>query len=115
MVEIIAVIRRKRRTATTAELERIRCAGYSQWSVLGRGRERGLRDAGGGAGVPFLPKTLFHLVVEDADAAETIEALIRANQTGEFGDGRIFVLEAEQAYRISTGEHGPWRQVTSDR
>lgn len=105
MTELIAVVRRNRAQATKAELARIGCSGYSTFAVLGRGRQRGLRVAEQGEGLAFLPKVLFDLFVEDDRAAETIEAIIRANQTGEFGDGRIFVLETEQAYRISTGEY----------
>lgn len=56
----------------------------------------------------FLPKVLFTIVVEEAQAQETIEALIRANQTGQYGDGKIFVIEITDAYRLSTGE----RQAT---
>ena len=103
MREIIAIVRRNRAAATKAELARIGCAGYSQIPVLGRGRQRGLRDQDSEAGLRFLPKVMFDLIVEDARAAETIEAIIRANQTGEFGDGRIFVADVEQGYRISTG------------
>lgn len=104
MVEIIAIIRRKRAAATKEELSRIGCKGYTAFPVLGRGRQRGLRGEPGGEGLAFLPKVLFNLVVEDAQAQETIEALIRTNQTGEFGDGKIFVIEVAEAYRISTGE-----------
>ena len=104
MVELIAVIRRNRASSTKEELARIGCEGYSQFPVLGRGRERGLRGAPGSAGLSFLPKRLFNLIVDDDQEAETVEAIIRANQTGEFGDGKIFVLEVTQGYRISTGE-----------
>lgn len=104
MTELIAIVRRNRATATKEELTRVGCAGYSQCPVLGRGKQRGLRDQPGVAGLRFLPKVLFDLVVDDERAAETVEAIIRANQTGDFGDGKIFVLEADEAYRISTGE-----------
>ena len=103
MVEIIAIIRRNRSAATKGELARMGCDGYSQFPVLGRGRQRGLRDEDGGGGLPFLPKILFDLIVEDERSMETIEAIIRANQTGQFGDGRIFVMELTDTYRISTG------------
>ena len=104
MVEIIAIVRRSNAAATKAELAEIGCAGYSHLMVLGRGRERGLRHANGSAAVPFLPKVLFQLIVEDERADETIEAIIRANQTGEYGDGKIFVFKVEESYRISTDE-----------
>ena len=104
MVEILAIVHRKRASSTSAELSRIGCAGYSRFAVLGRGREGGLRGEQAGTGVAFLPKTLFDLVVDDEHEAETIEAIIRANQTGQFGDGKIFVVEMADAYRISTGQ-----------
>ncbi len=107
MCEIIAIVRRNRAAATKAELARIGCAGYFQFAVLGRGRQRGLRDQDSEAGLRFLPKVWFDLVVDDARAAETIEAIIRANQTGQFGDGRIFVIETTQTYRVSTGGREP--------
>ena len=107
MVEIIAIIRRKPAAATKEELSRIGCTGYTAFPVLGRGRQRGLRGEPGGEGLAFLPKVLFDLVVEDAQAQETIEALIRANQTGQYGDGKLFVIEMAEAYRISTGEREP--------
>lgn len=104
MVELIAVVRRDRAIATKAELARVGCSGYSRFPVLGRGRQRGLQGDGSLPGLPFLPKALFAVVVEDDRVDETIEAIIRANQTGEFGDGRIFLVETSEAYRISTGE-----------
>lgn len=103
MVEIIAIIRRKGAAATKDELLRIGCAGYTAFPVLGRGRQRGLRGEPGSEGFAFLPKVLFNLIVVEAQAQETIETLIRANQTGHYGDGKIFVIEMTDAYRISTG------------
>lgn len=104
MVELIAIVRRKKASATKEELARIDCLGYSLFPVLGRGRQRGLRGAQGNEGPAFLPKALFDLIVEESQAQETIEAIIRANQTGELGDGKIFVIEIAETYRISTGE-----------
>ena len=112
MVEIIAIIRRKKASATKEELERIKWSGYSVFPVLGRGRQRGLRGAQGTEGLAFLPKVLFDLIVGERQAQETIEAIIRANQTGEFGDGKLFVIEVAEAYRISTGEREPTVEAT---
>lgn len=111
MRELIAIIRRKKASATKEELARIGCLGYSVLPVLGRGKQRGLRAAQGVEGFPFLPKMLFDLIVEESQAQETIEAIIRANQTGDFGDGKIFVIEVAEAYRISTGEREPTPQT----
>lgn len=112
MVEIIAAIRRQHAGATKEELARIGCRGYSVFPVLGRGRQRGLKSEPGGAGLTFLPKVLFDLVVEEEQAQETIEAIIRANQTGQYGDGKLFVIEVAEAYRISTGEREPAAKTT---
>ena len=104
MVELIAIVRRHCAMATKMELARGGCAGHSWYPVLGRGRQRGLQGDGPRSGLPFLPKALFDLFVEEAQIDETVEAIVRANQTGEFGDGKIFLLEPQEAYRISTGE-----------
>jgi len=112
MLELIAIVRRKKAWATKDELTRTGCLGYSVFPVLGRGRQRGLRGAQGTKGPAFLPKALFDLIVEESQAQETVEAIIRANQTGEFGDGKIFVIEMAEAYRISTGEREPTAEAT---
>ena len=112
MRELIAIIRRKKASATKAELARIGCLGHSVVPVLGRGRQRGLRGAQGHEGPAFLPKALLDLIVSDEHAQETIEAIVRTNQTGEFGDGKIFVMEVVDTYRISTGEHESTAQAT---
>lgn len=103
MTELVAVVRRSRAPATKRELERAGCAGYTAFPVLGRGKQRGLRDGGSATGLGFLAKVLFMIAVEDARVDETIEALVRANQTGDYGDGKIFVLPARESWRISDG------------
>ena len=112
MVEIIAVVRRNKALATQQELARIGCQGYSRFTVLGRGRQRGLRTQKSPEALAFLPKVLFDLIVDDGQAQEAIETIIRANQTGEFGDGKVFVIEMAEAYRISTGQHEPAVETT---
>lgn len=53
----------------------------------------------------LIPKRFFTLIVEDDKVAEAVEILIKVNQTGNPGDGRIFVLPINDAYTIRTGEH----------
>ena len=107
MVEILAIVRRNKALTTQRELARIGCQGYSRFAVLGRGKQRGLRTPNSPEALAFLPKVLFDLVVDEGRAQEVLEAIIRANQTGEFGDGKAFVIEVAEAYRISTGEREP--------
>ena len=101
MVEITAIINRSRVRATQQELARIGCAGYTRFAVLGRGKQRGLRSETGKPSLSFLPKALFRAVVEDENESETVEAFIRSNQSGQYGDGRIFVVQLDRALRVS--------------
>ncbi len=94
MVELMAIVRRKQASATKAALNRIGCGGYSVLPVLGRGASCS----------EFVSQVLFSLVIEEACIAETVEAILQASQTGACGDGRVFLIEVSETYRISTGE-----------
>jgi nitrogen regulatory protein PII len=56
--------------------------------------------------VNFVPKVKLELVVANAVADQMVEVISRAAQTGKIGDGKIFVLDVEQAVRVRTGETG---------
>lgn len=56
--------------------------------------------------VNFVPKIKLELVVADAVADQMVEVISRTAQTGKIGDGKIFVLDVEQAVRVRTGETG---------
>ena len=56
--------------------------------------------------VDFLPKVLVEIVVDDADAEKTTEAIVKAAKTGKIGDGKVFVSSVESAIRIRTDETG---------
>lgn len=108
--EILAVVRPEKQIATRQALEAAGIYGYTAASVLGRGRQRGLkfRSDGKEAAIRFLPKHFFSIVVEEERAASAVAAIIKANRTGKgaFGDGKIFVVDIEDAVRISTDEQG---------
>ena len=74
----------------------------------GYGRQRGHTEVYRGAEyqVDFVPKVKMEVVVEDAMAAEVIQAIQAAAQTGEVGDGKIFVSTIDEVIRIRTGETG---------
>ncbi len=108
--EVVAIVRPGKRAATRQALEAIGVVAYTSYTVLGRSRQRGLRFTSGGpqAAIQFLPKQLFSTVVEAEKVHAAVEAIIRANRTGrgQYGDGRIFIMEIEDAVRLSTGERG---------
>lgn len=54
----------------------------------------------------FVPKVKLELVVADALADQMVETITRTAHTGKIGDGKIFVLDVEQAVRVRTGETG---------
>lgn len=56
--------------------------------------------------VNFVPKVKLELVVADAVADQMVEVISRTAHTGKIGDGKIFVLDVEQAVRVRTGETG---------
>ena len=56
--------------------------------------------------VNFVPKVKLELVVADNQADQMVEVISKTAQTGKIGDGKIFVLDVEQAVRVRTGETG---------
>ena len=54
----------------------------------------------------LLPKMHVEIIVRDEDLEEGIDAIVKACQTGEIGDGKIFVTDIVEAVRIRTGERG---------
>ena len=53
-----------------------------------------------------IERILLSIVVREKNVEKTIQAILKAAQTGEIGDGRIFVIPVEDAIRIRTGERG---------
>lgn len=136
MKEIVALIRRDKLPVTKAALEEVGFPSMSIQSVEGRGRQRGdvactLQDMDLDGQtcnalhvklkptpsvyalehtLPkvalFVPKRMLTLIVPDSAVERVVDAIIAANQTGQPGDGKIFVLDVEEGRRIRTGELG---------
>ena len=56
--------------------------------------------------VDFLPKIRLDLVVADKMVEKVVETILKTAHTGKIGDGKIFVMDVEEAIRIRTGEKG---------
>ena len=82
--------------------------GMTVTEVKGFGRQRGHTELYRGAEyvVDFLPKVKVEVAVADDLVDRVIEAIIGAAKTGKVGDGKIFVTELMQVFRIRTGETG---------
>jgi nitrogen regulatory protein P-II 1 len=76
--------------------------------IKGFGTQSGHTEIYRGAeyAVNFVPKAKIEVAVPDAMADEVVEAIARAARTDKIGDGKIFVLDLQQALRVRTGETG---------
>ncbi|MNE37731.1 Nitrogen regulatory protein P-II [compost metagenome] len=82
--------------------------GITVTEVKGFGRQKGHTELYRGAEyvVDFLPKVKIEVAIADDQLDAVIDAITKAANTGKIGDGKIFVVNLEQAIRIRTGETG---------
>ncbi|WP_019177271.1 P-II family nitrogen regulator [Methanomassiliicoccus luminyensis] len=108
MKKIEAIIRPEMQNAVKSGLEAVGVVGLTIHEVQGRGAQKGLEfvNRAGKFRVDLLPKTLISIVVPDEEVDKVIDAIVQNARTGEPGDGKIFVMPAERAIRIRTGEEG---------
>ena len=103
---ITAIIKPFKLDDVREALSDIGVAGVTVTEVKGFGRQKGHTELYRGAEyvVDFLPKVKVEVAVDDGLADQVIEAVSKAAHTGKIGDGKIFVLDAQQAIRVRTGE-----------
>jgi len=77
--------------------------------LQGYGRQHGHAEFYRGAEyrIDFLPKAKIELAVDDSIAEQVMEAVCNVARTGKTGDGKVWILDLEQALRVRTGETGP--------
>ena len=108
MKMVTAVIKPFKLDDVREALSRIGVQGITVSEVKGFGRQKGHTELYRGAEyvVDFLPKTKVDVAVSDEMVEQTIEAISVSAQTGNIGDGKIFVTSLDQSVRIRTGETG---------
>ena len=76
--------------------------------VKGSGRQKGITEQYRGSSVTnyLRPKVKIECVVATGDVQTIVDSILRHARTGSIGDGKVFVIPVEQAYRIRTGESG---------
>lgn len=104
MKEVIALLRPGKVKQTKQKLAEKGFVAFTQNHVSGRGKQMGLRYPNGQIGIPFLPRRMLTIFVNDGDVQQLITTLIEVNRSGEIGDGKIFVCSAENVVRIRTDE-----------
>jgi nitrogen regulatory protein P-II 1 len=104
--KIEAIIKPFKLDEVKEALHEVGVSGITVTEAKGFGRQKGHTELYRGAEyvVDFLPKVKLEVVVPDALAERTVEAIAAAAQTGRIGDGKIFVIPVESALRIRTGE-----------
>ena len=89
-------------------LSNIGVQGITVTEVKGFGRQKGHTELYRGAEyvVDFLPKVKLEAAIKDDMLDQVVDAIEKSASTGKIGDGKIFVFNLEQVYRIRTGETG---------
>jgi len=77
--------------------------------VKGSGRQKGIVETYRGAELTnyLRPKVKLECVVDDGDVQTVVDTILRHGRTGAVGDGKVFVLPVDNAWRVRTGESGP--------
>lgn len=106
MKKIEAVIRHFKLEEVKDALTRAGVHGMTVSEVRGFGRQKGHTEMYRGTEytVDFVPKIKIEVVVADAEVQSVIGTILQAAQTGQVGDGKIFVGDLSQVIRIRTGE-----------
>lgn len=109
MKKIEAVVRHFKLDDIKNGLMECGIAGMTITEVKGFGRQKGHTEMyrGNEYAIDFVPKVKIEVVVPDDKLARVIESIMDKAQTGQMGDGKIFVTHLEEVVRIRTGESGP--------
>lgn len=105
---ITAIIKPFKSDDVRESLQELGITGMTMTEVKGFGRQKGHTELYRGAEyvIDFLPKAKIEIAVSDELVEPAIDAICQAANTGQIGDGKIFVTNLEQTIRIRTGESG---------
>jgi nitrogen regulatory protein P-II 1 len=108
MKEVRAIIRVEKLETVKEALAGIGLPGLMVTHIEGHGRQKGLTEQFRGREfrVDLLPKVRLETVCLDKDVEQIVKTIADAAQTGEIGDGKIFVYDVEDAVRIRSMERG---------
>ena len=89
-------------------LEAFGVAGMTISEASGYGRQRGHTEVYRGAEytVDLVPKVRIEVLVDDSDAEDVVEVIVKSAQTGRIGDGKVWTVPVDDVVRVRTGEHG---------
>lgn len=107
MKKIEAIIRKTKFQEVKEALHDSGIDFFSYWEVTGVGKATESRVYRGIAyDTSSIERLVLDIVVRDMNVEKTISTILEAAKTGEIGDGKIFVSNIHESYRIRTGEQG---------
>tara|TARA_R110002167_G_scaffold137218_1_gene324124 strand:- start:162 stop:500 length:339 start_codon:yes stop_codon:yes gene_type:complete len=107
MKKIEAIIRKSKFRVVKEALHDVGVTFFSYWDVTGLGNEKeGHVYRGAIANTSDIQRRHLSIVVNDDFEEITVNAILKSASTGDVGDGKIFVIDIKEAYRIRTGEKG---------
>ncbi len=108
MKKIEAIIRPEKFDIIKDALTELGYAGMSLMEIKGHGNQKGVSEVWRGKRyrVDMLPKIKMEIVVADEAVDKVVQTIIKESQTGSIGDGKIFITELVDVFRIRTGEQG---------
>ncbi|RED46874.1 nitrogen regulatory protein P-II family [Winogradskyella eximia] len=107
MKKIEAIIRKSKFSTVKNALHEVGVNFFSYWDVTGLGNEKeGHVYRGVSYSTSDIQRRYLSIVVNDDFEAITIKAILESASTGDVGDGKIFVSQIDEVYRIRTGEKG---------
>lgn len=107
MKKVEAIIRKSKFSDVKEALHNVGVNFFSYWDVTGQGHEKeGHVYRGITYSTSDIQRRFLSIVVNDSFEEVTIKAILESASTGEVGDGKIFVSDIKESYRIRTGEKG---------
>ncbi|MDX6286896.1 MAG: nitrogen regulatory protein 1 [Frankiales bacterium] len=106
---VTAVVKPFKLDDVKTALQTFGISGMTVSEVQGYGRQRGHTEVYRGAEyvVDFVPKVRIDVLVDDSDVDSVVDVIVKAAQTGQIGDGKVWAVPVETVVRVRTGERGP--------
>ena len=108
MKVVVAVIKPFKLDDVKEALEDLGVQGMTVTDARGFGRQKGHTEVYRGAEyqIDFVPKIRIEIAVHDDRVNEIVKAIVSSAKTDSIGDGKVWVMPAEEVVRIRTGEKG---------
>ncbi len=105
---VTAIVKPSKVDDIKSALQKIGVKGMTVSDAAGYGRQGGHVEVYRGAEykVDLIPKSRIETLVEDSDAQKVVDAIVATANTGEIGDGKVWVISVEEVIRVRTGERG---------